>query len=408
MAGKKLRVGFIGVGRISTLHQLYYQDSADAELVAVCDHNKGTARKQADAWGIKVNDVYTDENELLKRDDIDAVEVLTPHSTHHEIVVAACEAGKHVSVQKVPCMSLSDYDSMQATARKADVKLKMYENFQFHAPYRKALDLIESSKIGKPVAVNIRMWQTIKALEAWSVPLNSWKWRMSEKDNFKLPTLFDDGYHKHNIVQLFLGKIDAVQAWHKGFRVYGILPIDVPGVITYKTKGNEYGTWNVSISQSLPIKSDYYGCEEMVEIHCERGIIWVNGCTGNMFVDCACGPGAPGIYWIDKHGQWNSDCTMNSNWKYSFMACTKDFIDAIKDDRPPYRSGDEARQVLQIDLAMVASLRSKSREVKVNSITDGLPKNLGEKEMNLDETASQEEEESKIEEKIDNDQPIEN
>ena len=82
---------------------------------------------------------------------------------------------------------------------------------------------------------------------------------------------------------------------------------------------------------------------------------------------------------------------MKSNWKYSFMTCTADFIDAIKNDRPPYRSGDEARQVLQIDLAIVTSMRSGSRDVKVNSITDGVPKNLAIEEPVVDEIEMAEE-----------------
>ena len=319
----KIRVAFIGTGRISTLHQLYYGDSKDAELVALCDKNKGTLTKHAEEWGIKPENTYSDIKDLLKRPDIDAVEVLTPHSSHHDIVVAACEAGKHVSVQKVPCMSLSEYDSMQAAARKAGVRLKIFENFQFHAPYRKALDIIENTGIGHPVAVNIRMWQSIQPLSAWDVPLGAGKWRISEKDNFKLPTIWDDGYHKHNIMHLFLGKnIDSVQAWNHGFRIYKLVKMDVPAVITYKTRGTDFGTWNISVSQHMPIRSDYYGCEEAVEISCERGVIWVNGCTGNMFMDCTCGPGAPGVHWMDETGKWNSDCTMDANWKYSFMACT--------------------------------------------------------------------------------------
>jgi predicted dehydrogenase len=379
--GQKLRVGFIGTGRISTLHHAFYEsDAAGAELVAVCDKNKGTAMAHAEEWGITKENVYTDYHELLKRTDIDAVEVLTPHSTHKDIVVAVCEAGKHVSVQKVPCMSLSEYDAMQAAARKAGVKLKIFENFQFHVPYRKALEIIESGGIGKPVAFNMRMWQTIKALEAWSVPLKAWKWRISEKDNFKLPTLFDDGYHKHNLATLFLGKIDSVQAWKRAFKIYGLVPLDVPAIVSYKTRGNEYGSWNVSISQNLPIKSDYYGCDEAVEIHCERGIIWVNGCTGNMFEGCQAGPGVPGVHWMDVSGEWHSDTAMPTNWKHSFIACTADFVDAIKEDRAPYRSGDEARHVLAVDLAMVASLRSRSADVRVSSITDGLPKRLAEAE----------------------------
>ncbi len=382
MSSKKLRVGFIGTGRISTLHQLNYQQNPDAELVALCDKNKKALRTRAAEWNIPEDHTFTDLDAFLNLKDLDAVEILTPHSTHKDIAVKACETGKHICVQKVPCMSLSQFDAMQDAARKAGVKIKIYENFQFHPPYRKAMDLIKSGGLGRAIAVNIRMWQAQKALSQWQVPLNAWLWRISEKDNFKLPTLWDDGYHKHNIVQLFLAKeIVSVQAWKKGIRLMKVLPIDVPAVISYKTKGTDYGTWNVSMSQSVPIKSDYYGCEEALEVQCEHGIIWVNGCTGNMFVNCGCGgPGGPGVYWLDPKGEWHSDCSMPTNWKYSFLACSKDFVDAIKEDRPPYRSGAEARHILQVDLAMVASLRSGFSDFRVSAITDGIPKHLNEEE----------------------------
>lgn len=373
-----LRVGFVGAGRISSLHRLHYQDAADASLVAICDTNEKLARAKADEWGIPRDMVFHDLDAMLRRDEIDAVEILTPHSQHAAQAVLACEAGKHVSVQKVPCMSLSEFDAMQAAARRAGVVLKVYENFQFHPPYRRALEIIESGAIGKAMAVNIRMWSSVKPLGAWDVPISAWKWRISEKDNFKLPNLFDDGYHKHNIVHLFLGKdIHAVSAWNAGFRIYKLVKIDVPAVVSYKTRGVEYGTWNVSIGHELPVRSDFYGCDEAVEIQCERGIIWVNGCTGNMFHGCECGgPGTPGVYWMDARGEWHADCSMATNWKHSFMACTADFIEAIREGRPPYRSGKEARHVLAVDLAIVASLRAGFKDVRVASITDGLPRGL--------------------------------
>ena len=384
---KKLRVGFIGVGRVSELHQLFYQDNPRAELVAICDKDKKAIAKRCEAWGISKENSYTDLDALLKRDDIDAIEVLTPHSTHKDIVVSACKAGKHVSVQKVPCMTLGEYDAMQDAARRAGVKLKIYENFQFHPPYRKALEIIESGELGRPMVVNQRMWNTVKALSDWGIVLKSLLWRISEKNNYKLPYLFDDGYHKHNVVHLFLGKnIRSVQAWNRGYRVYKAVKMDIPAVVSYKTAGVEYGTYNISMGPALPIHSNYYGCDEAVEVQCERGIIWINGCTGNMFVGCQCGgPGSAGVYWIDPSGEWHADCTMPTNWKHSFLACSKDFIDAIKDDRPPYRSGAEARHVLQVDLAMVASLRSGSSDFKVAAISDGLPKNLQEEDHEIPE-----------------------
>lgn len=376
----KVRVGFIGLGRAASLNQFYYQDADDAELVAICDKNKKRLNKMGDEWGISAENRYEDINSLLKRDDIDAVEVLTPHSLHKEHVILACEAGKHVSVQKVPCMTLSEFDAMQNAARKAGVKLKIFENFQFHPPYMKALELINTGELGKAMAVNVRMWNSIKPLSDWGVELRSVLWRITERENYKLPYLFDDGYHKHNIVHLFLDKdIEYVQAWNKHFRLYKLVRIDIPAVVSYKCKGNEYGTWNISVSNNLPIHSNYYGCDESVEIQCEKGIIWANGCTGNMFMGCDCGgPGTPGVYWIDAKGAWHSDCSMESDWKYSFIECTRDFIESIIQDRAPYRSGNDARHVLQVNLAMVASLRSGFRDYKISSIKDGLPSNLQE------------------------------
>ncbi|MBD3185183.1 hypothetical protein GF325_00030 [Candidatus Bathyarchaeota archaeon] len=372
-----VRVAFIGTGRISTLHHLYYANHDDAEVVAICDKSNKLAKKRASEWHLRDENVYTDIQEMLKREDIDAVEVLTPHSQHRKHVELACEAGLHVSVQKVPCLSLSDFDAMVHAARKANVKFKVFENFQFHPPYQRALEIINGDEIGDPMAVNIRMWSTVKALSNWDVSLKTWRWRITEHENFKMPTLFDDGYHKHNMIHLLLGKdIHSVQAWKKGFRLYKLLKIDVPAVISYKTKGVEYGTWNVSMAQKLPIHSDFYGCDEAVEIQCERGIIWVNGCTGKMFAHPACGIGNPGVYWINQEGDWASECSMPTNWKHSFMNCTRDFIESIREDREPYRSGESARHVLQIDLAMVASLRSGFSDFQVSRIKDGLPDDL--------------------------------
>ncbi|MHA1794412.1 MAG: Gfo/Idh/MocA family protein [Promethearchaeota archaeon] len=374
---RKINVAFVGVGRISTLHHLFYETDKNSNVVAICDKNKKLLSKRAQQWGIKKENTYNEIEPLLKRDDIDAVEILTPHSHHKLQVILASEAGKHVSVQKVPCLKLSDFDAMQSASRKHGVKLKIFENFQFHEPYKRALGIIKSGVIGKPMVVNYRMWSSIEALANWEVPLSAWKWRITEKENFKMPTIFDDGYHKHNMIHLFLGKkIHSVQAWQKRFKIYKLIPLDIPAVVSYKTKGIEYGTWNSSVAQKLPIRSNYYGCDEAVEIQCERGIIWVNGCTGKMFAADNCGVGKPGVHWIDEKGNWHSEMNLKTDWKYSFIASTRDFIESILEDRAPYRSGKDARHVLQVNLAVVASIRSGSIDYKVENIKDGLPKNL--------------------------------
>ncbi len=166
------------------------------------------------AKSTNVSKVYTDYEELLHDNEIDAVEILTPHQFHTCLTIKAAEAGKHISLQKVPCLKLSEMDQMIEATKKARVHFRIFENFRFYPPYQKAMELIEQGVIGKPERVDVSMWGGVSALEAWDVPLSAWKWRISEGGNYKSPTIFDDGYHKHSIIAKFLGEpIESVLAW---------------------------------------------------------------------------------------------------------------------------------------------------------------------------------------------------
>ncbi|MHC1592121.1 MAG: hypothetical protein ACXQS8_08535, partial [Candidatus Helarchaeales archaeon] len=180
-------------------------------------------------------------------------------------------------------------------------------------------------------------------------------------------------YHKHSIIHMFLKNIKSVQAWKGGYRMKKLLKSDVPAVIIYKKSKDKFGTWIISQTPFAPIRSDYYGEDEQLEIHGSNGIIWINGLTGRMFEGCSCGgPGEPGLYWIDKEGKWHCERVKHSNWKWSFINCTKHFIKCVKEDAEPILNGSEAREILQIALAMVRSLRSGCIDVPVKSIKNGI------------------------------------
>lgn len=379
----KLNVGFVGTGRILTLNIMGYIDNPETEIYALCDKDKRRLRKAADEYGAKKT--YTDYNEFLKDDKIDLVEVLTPHSLHRWMVIAACEAGKHVSLQKVPANTLSDMDAMINAARKADVKFRVYENSRFYPPYLRALELIKEGVIGKPYAVNIRTWTADSVIEMWKIDLlKSYLWRLRERENYKLPWLYDDGYHKHSIILWFLEKIRSVQAWKGGYRAKKLLKLDVPAVVIYKKNNSRFGTWIISETPFAPIRSNYYGEDEKLEIHGSNGVLFVNGLTGKMFEGCTCGgPGEPGLYWLDKDGNWNAEHVEHWDWKWSFIDCTKHFIRCIKEDIRPILTGKEAREILQVALAMVKSLRTGGVDVPVKSIKNGIGEELAESDEEL-------------------------
>ncbi|GAH63894.1 unnamed protein product, partial [marine sediment metagenome] len=57
----------------------------DAELVAVSDTDIKTAGKKLERWGLRTTKIYLDYKEMINREDLDIVEILTPHHLHAPI-----------------------------------------------------------------------------------------------------------------------------------------------------------------------------------------------------------------------------------------------------------------------------------------------------------------------------------
>src|SRR5512133_732475 len=152
---KPLRAAIVGCGRISDLHQLGYQGREDALVAAVCDTNRARARQKAKAWGVEK--CYTQYARVLEDPEINLVELLTPHHLHCPMTVAACQAGKHVSVQKPMALNSAEADQMIRAAQQAGVKLRIYENFVFYAPAVRARELIQAGEIGEPRMIRLHV-----------------------------------------------------------------------------------------------------------------------------------------------------------------------------------------------------------------------------------------------------------
>ena len=95
----KIKLGFIGAGYMGQLaHLQNYIQLEDCEVVAVADSKAEQARKVAAAYGVP--EVYADYNDLLAREDIDAVVASQQYMNHVNIVPAVLNAGKHVMTEK--------------------------------------------------------------------------------------------------------------------------------------------------------------------------------------------------------------------------------------------------------------------------------------------------------------------
>jgi predicted dehydrogenase len=147
--GDKVRIGIIGVGQIGKHHlNIYGQKVEDARIVAIADINEAEAQRVSQVYDIP--SVYTDFRELLKRDDIEAVDVCLHNNLHMPVTVAALEAGKHVYCEKPMAGAYRDAEVMYQTAKRLKRKLSIQLRNLFLKETKAAKALIDEGFLGKP------------------------------------------------------------------------------------------------------------------------------------------------------------------------------------------------------------------------------------------------------------------
>ncbi|MBD3183945.1 gfo/Idh/MocA family oxidoreductase [Candidatus Poribacteria bacterium] len=156
----KVGFGLIGTGLWGENHARTYVGSRDVDLKAICDLNVDRAKKIAGKYGVK--DYYTDHNELLSRDDIEAVAIATPDFAHTELAVSAAKAGKHILIEKPLATSVEDCEKILSAVKDAgDIKFMVDFHNRWNPPFVNARTAIDGGELGKPMLMYVRLNDTI-------------------------------------------------------------------------------------------------------------------------------------------------------------------------------------------------------------------------------------------------------
>ncbi len=152
---KKIRIGLIGTGFMGRTHsngynrlQNFFPDlECTPVLQAVCSRNEASVKAFAAQWGYASYE--TDWRKMIRRDDIDAVDICTPNDTHAEIAIAAAEAGKMILCEKPLSRSLAEGEKMVDAIEKAGVANTVWYNYRRLPAVTLAKQIIDSGKLGK-------------------------------------------------------------------------------------------------------------------------------------------------------------------------------------------------------------------------------------------------------------------
>lgn len=142
----KVRFGVIGLKGIGRRHVECITSIDEAELIAVADINEEVGKLMASKYGVEWFKNYED---MLKRKDLDAVSICTPHFLHFPMAMKAMEYGKHVLVEKPMAITVKEADRMIESARGRRLKLGVVYQYRVNPVYQHVKKMIEDGLIGK-------------------------------------------------------------------------------------------------------------------------------------------------------------------------------------------------------------------------------------------------------------------
>ncbi|MBI3829050.1 MAG: Gfo/Idh/MocA family oxidoreductase [Planctomycetes bacterium] len=149
----EIRAGFIGCGSHAFRNVYPTFQFAPVKLAATCDLDLAKAQAYADKFGAE--HAYADHREMLAREKLDAVFIVTGYNAagrplYPQLAADALAAGCHVWIEKPPAASCAEIERMQAAARAAGRNVLCGMKKMFFPANEKAKELISAPEFGAP------------------------------------------------------------------------------------------------------------------------------------------------------------------------------------------------------------------------------------------------------------------
>ncbi len=161
-----VRIAVVGAGAIAQLtHIPVLSKLRGASLVALCDNDSAKARALADRFGIP--DVFTDFEELLESDELDAVIITTPNHLHEPHVLSALRAKLHVLCERPLSLSSRGVERCIAAAGKVDRRLVVGTNLRFRSDVQALDQFVRNGELGQLTSIRAGSLTVKRSADGW-------------------------------------------------------------------------------------------------------------------------------------------------------------------------------------------------------------------------------------------------
>ena len=348
------KVGFavLGGGGIGRRHINCIKEAEGAELVAICDIIPEVATKMAEENGVAA---YTDLDEMLKRDDIQVVNICTPSGLHADAIIRCAAAGKHVITEKPLDITLERIDKAINACKEAGVNLACIFQNRLTPTNMMIKKFIDKGGLGRLLigTASVLWYRTQEYYDA-----GGWRgtWAMDGGGS-----LMNQSIHTIDLLQWFMGPVESVIGY-TGILSHNIETEDTGiGIVKFK---------NGAVGTILGTTCAYPGIATAVQLFGENGSIISDNNklkVWKMRGESKEAENEEEEKMLKAYGSLKAEsgsADPSSITKAGHLIQIEDMVKAVKEGTEPIITGEDGRYSVEIIQAIYESART-GKEVKL-------------------------------------------
>lgn len=317
----------IGIISFAHMHANSYasviKDMESVTLAGIADDNEERGKKSSELFD---TDYYQNYQDLLDS-DIDAVIVTSENSLHHQHVIAAAKAGKHVLCEKPLATNLKDIEEMIRVCEQHGVLLGTAFPVRFNTPIQQAKKVIEDGVLGD-----------ILAIKGTNRGTNPGGWFI-DKEKSGGGAVLDHTVHVVDIMRWFT-EAEVKEVYAEIGNIYIDHPIDDCGILTMEFTNGMFATLDCSWSRNSAYPT--WG-DVTMEIIGANGTLKIDAFSQKIDFYS----NQEGVQWLG----WGDDMD---------TGLIEDFVTSVKEGRAPLATGHSGLKAVEVALAAYQSFDKKT------------------------------------------------
>lgn len=300
------------------------------QLVAVMDRTATTARTIGEKYGVAY---FTNEEEMLKNTDCDAVYIGTPVACHVKQAMTALQYGKHVFMEKPVSLTAKSAQKLLNAFKKAGKQLTIGYMMKYHNLHEKAKEIVLNGEIGQ---VN-----DVRAQFSCWYPDIAGAWRQ-KKSLGGGGAIMDLGVHCIELIEFVLGEeIGKVKSFYST-RTFSY-EVEDGGVIIFKTKSGVLG--HIDVNFNIPDKAS----ESKLELYGSKGYVVCKGTLGQEESGTLAHLYSPqGDYSASQNRTTDKPVEYTGGGEDLYLKQIRAFNETVKSGKPDYFYAERAVQVQKV------------------------------------------------------------